>query len=100
MHFWELCLMKNTLFLKKKWRKIHFFIAFSAIFRDFCGIEKNSQVQNFWRILQGGPVNYRLIMGRSWADENDIKGFLYFNKQIKNKKMKKISQNIFEKFKK
>ena len=39
-------------------------------------------------------------MGRSWADENDIKGFLYFNKQIKNKKMKKISQKIFKKLKK
>jgi len=50
--------------------------------------------------LQGGPVNYRLIMGRSWADESDIKGFLYFNKQIKNKEMKKIYKKIFKKFKK
>ena len=51
-------------------------------------------------------------MGRSWADQNDIKGFLYFNQQIKNKKVKKNSkkylknskkiqkQNIFLKIKK
>jgi hypothetical protein len=48
----------------------------------------------------GGPVNYRLIMGRSWADESDIKGFLYFNKQIKNKEMKKIYKTKLKKFKK
>ena len=79
MHFWELCLMKNTLFLKKNGEKIRFFIAFSAIFRDFCEIEKNSQVQIFWAFLKGGPVNiwgdhgqimgdHGQIMGRSWAD--------------------------------
>ena len=78
MHFWELCLMKNTLFLKKNGEKIRFFIAFSAIFRDFCEIEKNSQVQIFWAFLKGGPVNiwgdhgqimgdHGQIMGRSWA---------------------------------
>ena len=78
MHFWELCLMKNTLFLKKNGEKIRFFIAFSAIFRDFCEIEKNSQVQIFWAFLRGDPVNtwgdhgqimgdHGQIMGRSWA---------------------------------
>ena len=78
MHFWELCLVKNTLFLKKNGEKIRFFIAFSAIFRDFCEIEKNSQVQNFWAFLWGDPVNiwgdhgqimgdHGQIMGRSWA---------------------------------
>ena len=85
MHFWELCLMKNTLFLKKNGEKIRFFIAFSAIFRDFCEIEKNSQVQIFWAFLKGGPVNiwgdhgqimgdHGQIMGRSWADHGQIMG--------------------------
>ena len=58
-------------FLRKNGEKIRFFIAFPAIFRDFCKIEKNSQVQNFWRILKGAPCNlqadHRQIMGRSWA---------------------------------
>ena len=52
-------------------KKIRFFIAFSAIFRDFCEIEKNSEVQIFWAFLRGGPVNiwadHGQIMGRSWA---------------------------------
>ena len=65
-------------FLRKNGEKIHFFIAFSAIFRDFCEIEKNSQVQNFWAFLWGDPVNiwgdhgqimgdHGQIMGKSWA---------------------------------
>ena len=67
MHFWELCLMKNTLFLKKNGEKIRFFIAFSAIFRDFCEIEKNSQVQIFSAFLGVGcnmkVLNY-LVVGQ------------------------------------
>ena len=58
-------------FLRKNGEKIRFFIAFPAIFRDFCKIEKNSQVQNFWRILKGAPCKYT---GRSWADHGQIMG--------------------------
>ena len=83
--------------LTKNDPKNHFFFAFSAIFRDFWKIEKNSQVQNFWRILQGGPcklqADHGQIMGRSWADQNDIKGSLYF-KQHKSESVQRVE--IFE----
>ena len=62
---------KMRFFLRKNGEKIRFFIAFPAIFRDFCKIEKNSQVQNFWRILKGAPCKYT---GRSWADHGQIMG--------------------------
>ena len=39
-------------------------------------------------------------MGRSWADLNDIQGFLYFNQQIKNNKVKKSKNNYLKNSKK
>ena len=42
-------------------------------------IEKNLQVQNFWRILKGAPCKYtgdhRQIMGRSWAVSRIVQNY-------------------------
>ena len=42
-------------------------------------IEKNLQVQNFWRILKGAPCKYtgdhRQIMGRSWAVSRNVQNY-------------------------
>ena len=97
--------MKNTLFLKKNGEKIRFFIAFSAIFRDFCEIEKNSQVQNFWAFLKGDPVNiwgdHGQIMGRSWAIMGRSWAMLGFEKEIfENKNNKNILCNFLKKWRK
>ena len=94
-------------FLRKNGEKIRFFIAFPAIFRDFCKIEKNSQVQNFWRILKGAPCKYTgrswadhgQIMGRSWADHGQIMGrswadrgrWLIFKEEVSDYREKKLT---------
>ena len=82
--------------LRKNGEKIRFFIAFPAIFRDFCKIEKNSQVQNFWRILKGAPCKYT---GRSWADHGQIMGrswadhgrWLIFKGEVSDYREKKLT---------
>ena len=65
MHFWELCLMKNTLFLKKKWRKNPLFHCVFCDFSRFLRNRKKFTSTNFLGIFEGGPCKY---MGRSWAD--------------------------------
>ena len=65
MHFWELCLMKNTLFLKKKWRKKPLFHCVFCDFSRFLRNRKKFTSTNFLGIFKVGPCKY---MGRSWAD--------------------------------
>ena len=65
MHFWELCLMKNTLFLKKKWRKNPLFHCVFCDFSRFLRNRKKFTSTKFLGIFKGGPCKY---MGRSWAD--------------------------------
>ena len=65
MHFWELCLMKNTLFLKKKWRKNPLFHCVFCDFSRFLRNRKKFTSTKFLGIFMGGPCKY---MGRSWAD--------------------------------
>ena len=65
MHFWELCLMKNTLFLKKKWRKKPLFHCVFCDFSRFLRNRKKFTSTKFLGIFKGGPCKY---MGRSWAD--------------------------------
>ena len=65
MHFWELCLMKNTLFLKRKWRTNPLFHCVFCDFSRFLRNRKKFTSTNFLGIFKGGPCKY---MGRSWAD--------------------------------
>ena len=65
MHFWELCLMKNTLFLKKKWRKNPLFHCVFCDFSRFLRNRKKFTSTKFLGIFMGRPCKY---MGRSWAD--------------------------------
>ena len=65
MHFWELCLMKNTLFLKKKWRKKPLFHCVFCDFSRFLRNRKKFTSTKFLGIFKGEPCKY---MGRSWAD--------------------------------
>ena len=53
------------------------------------GPSKIHKYKIFGGFCRGGPVNYRLIMGRSWADQNDIKRFLYF-KQHKSESVQRV----------
>ena len=65
MHFWELCLMKNTLFLKRKWRTNPLFHCVFCDFSRFLRNRKKFTNTKFLGIFKGGPCKY---MGRSWAD--------------------------------
>ena len=78
MHFWELCLMKITLFLKKKMRKSPLFHCVFCDFSRFLRNRKKFTSTKFLGIFKGGPVNiwgdhgqimgdHGQIMGRSWA---------------------------------
>ena len=57
--------MKNTLFLKKKWRKNPLFHCVFCDFSRFLRNRKKFTSTNFLGIFKGGACKY---MGRSWAD--------------------------------
>ena len=56
MHFWELCLMKNALFLKKKWRKNPVFHCVSCDFSRFLQNRKKFTSTKFLAHFEGSPL--------------------------------------------
>ena len=115
MHFWNFASRKTRFLLTKNDTKNHLFFAFSAIFRDFWKIEKNSQVQIFWRILQGVPCKLQADHGQIKTTSRgasilsntslkvcnackSLKMFLF--KIEKNKKFQNQSKNKFKNSKK
>ena len=90
-HFWRLCSMKNTSFLKQKSiKKLHFSLVLGAF--SFCKIEKFLQVQKFFRIFTVAACKYkgddRQTMGRSWATSRPHRNRV---------SQKKIRENFFTK---
>jgi len=52
-------------------QKTTFSLRFLRFFATFGKSKKIHKYKIFGGFCRGGPVNYRLIMGRSWADESD-----------------------------